>query len=188
LGQIVARRVEELVDPAGQVDVVGFSMGALVARQYIQRGGGKARVRRFISIAGPHRGTIVAYAGISPGARDMRPNSKLLKDLEADLDPWGDVDVHCCYTPYDAMIVPQQSSILRGARTVRRFSALTHRRMIMDRAVLDYVASLLRREMRRSGAFWGGGVPPANAGSTMAANAGSATAANAGSATPVNVG
>ena len=37
-------------------------MGGIVARSYVQRFGGIERVRRFITISAPHRGTYVAYA------------------------------------------------------------------------------------------------------------------------------
>ena len=132
------------------VDVVGFSMGALVARWFIQRGGGKEHVRRFVSISGPHAGTSIAYAGTSPGAKDMRPDSALLKELAADVDPFGNVEVHCVYTPYDLLILPARSSILVGAQSVKKFSVPTHRRMISDDEVLDYVARLLNAPKKES--------------------------------------
>src|SRR6187397_651848 len=43
-----------------RIDLVGFSMGALVARYWLQRLGGKERTRRFVSISGPHGGTLTA--------------------------------------------------------------------------------------------------------------------------------
>jgi triacylglycerol esterase/lipase EstA (alpha/beta hydrolase family) len=146
LGEIVAREAEALAAREGtpRVDVVGFSMGALVTRWYIQRGGGKERVRRFVSISGPHAGTAVAYALPFAGVREMRPGSPMLRDLAADADPFGVVEVHCLYTPFDLMILPATSSILSGARSVRRFGVPMHRFMITDEGVLDHVAGVLR--------------------------------------------
>ena len=66
---------------AEAVDIVGFSMGALVARTYLQLLGGHAHVRSFISISGPHRGTLTAYALPLLGVRQMRPDSPLLRAL-----------------------------------------------------------------------------------------------------------
>src|ERR1019366_4796641 len=37
-----------------RIDMVGFSMGGLVARYYIQRLGGIERLKRFITISSPH--------------------------------------------------------------------------------------------------------------------------------------
>ena len=146
LGRLVAREADALAarEKASRVDVVGFSMGALVSRWYIQRGGGKERVRRFVSIAGPHHGTATAYALPFAGARDMRPKSALLEDLARDPDPFGDVAVHCLYTPFDLMILPAKSAVLPGARSVRGFRVAMHRFMITDARVLDHVAALLR--------------------------------------------
>jgi triacylglycerol lipase len=143
----VAHAVDEAIasidgdDP--RVDVVGFSMGALVTRYYLQRGGGKSRVRRFVSISGPHEGTINALALPFAGVRQMRPGSELLRDLASDPDPWGPVEVHTVWTPYDLMILPARSSKLPGARSERVIPVKMHRWMITDPRVLDHVASLL---------------------------------------------
>jgi triacylglycerol lipase len=128
---------------AGAADVVGFSMGALVSRYYIQRGRGRARVRRFVSISGPHQGTLNAMWLPHEGVRQMRPGSPLLRDLASDADPWGPVEVHVLYTPYDVMIVPARSSVLPGARTTRAVPVALHRWMLSDRRVLDAVAEIL---------------------------------------------
>ena len=128
---------------AEAVDIVGFSMGALVARTYLQLLGGHAHVRSFISISGPHRGTLTAYALPLLGVRQMRPDSPLLRALGDDVSHLPDLSVHCLYTPYDAMIVPSHSSVLRGARSVHRLPVLLHRLMIHDRRVHALVARLL---------------------------------------------
>jgi triacylglycerol lipase len=145
LGNQVRRRAEALVpeSPDGRVDVVGFSMGALVSRWWIQRGGGKALARVFVSISGPHHGTLGAWGLPLAGVRQMRPRSPFLLDLARDPDPWGDVAVHCLYTPYDLMIVPATSSILPGARSVEAIPVPLHRWMISDERVLDAVAARL---------------------------------------------
>ena len=77
-------------------------------------------MRRFISISGPHKGTLAAYALPLAGLHDMRPGSALIRDLEGDRDAFGSVEVHCLYTPYDLMIVPATSvrGFLVRARTV----------------------------------------------------------------------
>ncbi len=126
------------------IDLVGFSMGALVARYYLQRLGGNARVRRFVSISGPHAGTLSAYALPLAGTRDMRPGSALLRDLSGDADPFGAVEVHCLYTPFDAMILPATSGVLRQAKSVQRVAVPMHRMMITHRLALDAIAGLLR--------------------------------------------
>jgi triacylglycerol esterase/lipase EstA (alpha/beta hydrolase family) len=136
-------------DGAGSASIVGFSMGALVSRAYIQRLGGKERVSTFVSISGPHRGTAIAHAStllgsVLRGVHDMRPGSKLLRDLASDQEPWGQTRVHCMYTPWDLMIVPPTSSILDGAESTHRLDVKMHRFMVEDARVHDLTARLLR--------------------------------------------
>jgi triacylglycerol lipase len=126
-----------------RLDIVGFSMGALVTRTYLQLLGGHARVRSFVSISGPHRGTLTAYALPLLGVRQMRPGSALLRALGDDVSQLSSVAVHCLYTPFDAMIVPSHSGVLRGARSVHRLPVLLHRLMIHDARVHALVARLL---------------------------------------------
>jgi len=130
--------------PDGKIDVVGFSMGALVSRHWVQRAG-RDKARVFVSISGPHHGTLGAWAlPALQGVKQMRPGSDFIKNLAADPDPWGSTEVHCLYTPFDLMIVPATSSVLPGARSVRSFPVPLHRLMLSDPRVLDAVAAALR--------------------------------------------
>jgi triacylglycerol esterase/lipase EstA (alpha/beta hydrolase family) len=138
VGQVKARHAAE------HVDVVGFSMGALVTRAYLQLLAGAAHVRTFVSISGPHRGTWTAYGLPLAGVRQMRPGSALLAKLGSDVSHLGGVAVHCLYTPYDAMIVPSESSVLSGARSVHRVPVLVHKLMLHDARVHALTARLLQ--------------------------------------------
>jgi triacylglycerol esterase/lipase EstA (alpha/beta hydrolase family) len=140
----LAKQVAAAADAlgGGPLDVVGFSMGALVSRYWLQRMGGRERVRRFISISGPHRGTITAMLSGKPGPKQMRPNSALLNGLFADQDPWGRCEVHAFWTPFDLIIVPSGSSALPGARE-RKFNVPFHPMMLSDRNVISAVAEVL---------------------------------------------
>ncbi len=145
LARILAARVEQVRAEHGaeHVDIVGHSMGALVARTYLQCLRGHERVRTFVSICGPHRGTLTAYALPLQGIRQMRPGSPLLATLGHDVSALHDVRVHCLYTPYDVMIVPARSGILDGAASVHRMPVSAHHRMLQDARVQDLVADLL---------------------------------------------
>jgi triacylglycerol lipase len=128
-----------------RVDVVAFSMGALVSRYYLQRLEGRNHVRRFVSISGPHAGTLTGWLRANPGARDMRPGSELLRGLAADEAPFGDVQVFSLWTPLDLMIVPAGSSRLAGARE-RTFPVILHPLMLRDGRVLRSVEEALTVE------------------------------------------
>ena len=74
------RHVERVGEPTGadKVHIVGHSLGGLIARYYVQRMGGSARVD---TLGSPHRGTLAAYLIPTPLARQLRPGSALLAEL-----------------------------------------------------------------------------------------------------------
>ncbi len=148
--ELVAKQAEEVAQQlmkdtgSKQIDVIGFSMGALAARYVIQRLGGKTFVRKFISISGPQLGTWSAYVRMFHVAvREMAPNSNFLKDLERDKDPFGKVELYSFYTPYDIIVFPAKNSILPNS-TVKSFHVTLHHQMLKDPEVLDAVVHALR--------------------------------------------
>lgn len=128
---------------AERIDLVGFSMGALISRYWLQRMDGRERTRRFISISGPHRGTSTAYFSGKAGAREMRPGSTFLEDLASDPKPWGPVEVHALWSPFDLMIVPADSSKLPQSKSEQTVPVLLHPWMLTDKRVHEAVAALL---------------------------------------------
>jgi pimeloyl-ACP methyl ester carboxylesterase len=82
--ELLGRHIEEICERTGssQVDVVGHSLGGLIARYYVQRLGGDLRVRTLVTLGTPHSGTRVApLANAHPIVRQMRPGSELLEEL-----------------------------------------------------------------------------------------------------------
>ncbi|MDQ0811691.1 hypothetical protein QFZ63_003405 [Streptomyces sp. B3I7] len=82
--ELLGRHVEDLLARTGQghVDVVGHSLGGLIARYYVQRLGGDLRVRTLVTLGTPHSGTRVApLADAHPIVRQMRPHSAVLEEL-----------------------------------------------------------------------------------------------------------
>jgi triacylglycerol lipase len=127
------------------IDLVGFSMGGLVARYYLQRLGGLERVQRFITISSPHHGTLTAFLRGNPGARQMRPGSDFLKDLNRDATALDRIQFTTIRTPFDLMIIPSRSSELAAARSIR-VNVAVHPLMVRDRRVLEWVHRLLVAE------------------------------------------
>ena len=67
-----------------EVDVLGFSMGGLISRFWIQELGGVNRVRRFLSVGSPHNGTLTAQlipSWLFSGIAEMKRGSDFLNDL-----------------------------------------------------------------------------------------------------------
>lgn len=81
----LGRRIEDICVRTGQdeVDLVGHSLGGLVARYYAQRLGGDRRMRTLVTLGTPHGGTPVApLMNAHPVVRQMRPESDLITELK----------------------------------------------------------------------------------------------------------
>ncbi|MGW4871312.1 esterase/lipase family protein [Streptomyces chartreusis] len=82
--ELLGRHIEGICERTGsrQVDVVGHSLGGLIARYYVQRLGGDHRVRTLVTLGTPHSGTnVVPLANAHPIVRQMRPGSPILEEL-----------------------------------------------------------------------------------------------------------
>jgi pimeloyl-ACP methyl ester carboxylesterase len=98
----LAQEVESLVTETGyeRVHVVGHSLGGLIARYYVTRLGGDARVHTLVTLGTPHAGTFNAYALPSHLCRQLRPGSELMRELGAPITGcrtrfvsyWSDLD------------------------------------------------------------------------------------------------
>jgi triacylglycerol lipase len=99
-------------------DLVGFSMGGLVCRYYIQKLGGYGRVRRFVTLSTPNHGTVWAWLSGRAGVKQMRPGSPMLDELNGDAGELASLDYTSIYTPLDLTIVPPSSSRMQVARNV----------------------------------------------------------------------
>lgn len=151
-----ARFIESRFPSAAPIDIVAFSMGAIVARYYLQRLGGRERVHRFIAISAPHNGTWTAFLRNNSGARQMRPHSAFLSDLNRGVPALSHIRVTNIWTPFDLMILPASSCVFCPGPSIR-VNVLAHPLMVRDRRVLKIVCELL-----------GDGYSAAPAGSTMA--------------------
>jgi triacylglycerol lipase len=134
--------LEENIPGGETFYLVGFSMGGLICRYYLQRLDGMKKVKRFISISAPHHGTGMAYLLRNTGCRQMRPGSEFLKDLNSDLNRLEEVKIVSIWTPFDLSIRPASSSHLPiGEELI--IPVLLHPLMVRDKRVLKAVAFYL---------------------------------------------
>ena len=131
LAQQLGGYLEENLGQGEQCDIIGHSMGGMVARAYVQRQGGRKRVRRLVTLAAPHQGTLMAWLLPGQGMRDLRPGSVFLRDLASDVHSLDGVLVASYWTPFDAIIVPPRSSEMPVGRNRRVL--LPHHRAFLER-------------------------------------------------------
>ena len=124
------------------IDLVGYSMGGIVTRHYLQCRGGHTRVRRYISLSAPQHGTLTAHLRSGAGTRQMRLGSDFLKRLNQDTETLGKVPTTSFWCPTDLIILPPSSARLHGISNVRKFG-LGHFSFIMEkRRIQDVVKAL----------------------------------------------
>jgi triacylglycerol lipase len=106
---------------AASVDVVGYSAGGVVAREWVRHADGAGKARRVLSVGSPQHGTTVAelaagIAGTCPTAcRQLGPDSDLLRALNArDETPEGPRFISV-WSDADEVVVPPDSALLDGA-------------------------------------------------------------------------
>jgi triacylglycerol lipase len=134
--------LEHQLVPGERCDVIGHSLGGMVARTYIQRHGGSVRVRRLVTLASPHHGTLMAWLRPGRVMCELRPGSAFLRDLASDVQQLATVQVTSYWTPFDAIIVPARSSELPIGRNLR-VNLLHHQALVTNPRLARELVKLL---------------------------------------------
>ena len=121
------------------VVLVGFSMGGLVSRDYVQTLARPGRVRGVLLISPPNHGTLWACLACG-GTRDLGLGSRFLARLNGDEHAWRNIPVRTYWTPLDLMIVPATSSLWPVGDTRTILCAL-HPWMVRNPALMADVAA-----------------------------------------------
>jgi triacylglycerol esterase/lipase EstA (alpha/beta hydrolase family) len=105
LAEYIAENVKE-----ENINIIGISQGGIIALAYLkdyknlpaQAG---INVKKLFTLCSPHKGSRLAKLLNLPGIIDLRPNSKLLKELEIFAQN-EKIDIYSVYTPFDLMVFP----------------------------------------------------------------------------------
>lgn len=143
LAQQINDYIEKTFSSDQKLSIVGFSMGGLVARYYIQRLNGISKIQHFITLGTPHNGSMWAFCVPRKGCFQMRPNSEFIKDLNSDVEILKHIHFTSIWTPYDLMIVPANSSHLKVGNEIK-IPVLMHDWLVRDEKVLKSIENLLR--------------------------------------------
>ena len=149
--ECLAEQIVEYADqnfaPNQPFDLVGFSMGGIVSRYYVQKLGGIERVQRLITISSPHNGTMTANFYPTKAAAQMRTNSPLLLDLNNNIGMLDRLNFTSIWTRFDLMIVPANSSHLNWGEEII-LDVRLHAWMVKDPNCITAVEKALRTALK----------------------------------------
>ena len=124
-----------------ELDILGFSMGGIIGRYWIQKFNGYERTRRLLSIGSPHKGTLMAqlvpkypFRGIS----EMKINSKFLRELEKNDFFLADIDCINFFTYWDLMVFPSWWTNLNFGKKIS-VKVYKHRNLVRDESVVEKI-------------------------------------------------
>ena len=153
LGRIPLRTLAEQLDDHirqswgddVEVDLLGFSMGGIIGRVWLQQLGGARRTRRFVSVGSPQRGTLTAQwipSWFLAGLADMKRGSPLLRSLNADVRSLQGLDCVSYYCRWDLMVVPGWQAHL-PVGSVSSLPVCTHQQLMSHPRSLDALLKTL---------------------------------------------
>jgi triacylglycerol lipase len=148
IAEKLSEQVEQLcaVTGASRVRLVGHSLGGLIARYYVQRLGGHARVDLVVTVATPHRGTMAAWLlPPLPLVRQLRPDSELYAEL-AEPAPECRTRFVTFSSGEDAVILPARNGQLDHPDLPTRnvvLPGMGHFTLVDHRLVIDEICQLL---------------------------------------------
>ncbi len=143
----VADYIASNFTPTESLDLVGFSMGGIISRYYVQKLGGIKRVQRLVTISAPNHGTVTAYFPQNIGGKQMRPQSQFLQDLNRDVAILEKINYTCIWTPFDLMILPATSSKMPVGEEIVLPVGL-HPWMLTDPQCIESVATALSMPLK----------------------------------------
>ena len=124
-----------------ELDVLGFSMGGIIGRYWLQKFNGHNRTRRLISIGSPHKGTLMAqlvpkfpFRGIS----EMKINSKFLRGLAKNDFFLDDIDCINFFTYWDLMVFPGWWTNLNLGKKIS-VRVYKHRNLVRNQNAIDKI-------------------------------------------------
>lgn len=137
--------IEEVCARSGsrQVDLVGHSMGGMVARYYVTAASGAPRVVNLVTIGSPHRGTAFSRFGVGDPAVELDRESVLIRRLAAMPLPEG-LRVTSIWSRADGLVSSRRAAALDGADEIV-YDDLGHLALLASPRVAREIATRLGR-------------------------------------------
>tara|TARA_B100000965_G_scaffold391502_1_gene399630 strand:+ start:60 stop:659 length:600 start_codon:yes stop_codon:yes gene_type:complete len=130
-----------------ELDILGFSMGGIIGRYWINKFNGYKRTRRFLTVGSPHKGTLASqlvpkypFRGIS----EMKINSHLLRELSKSDYLLNGIECISFFTYWDLMVFPGWKASLNSGEKIS-LKIYKHKNLIRNpNAVGKIIEKLLK--------------------------------------------
>ncbi len=126
-------------------DLLGFSMGGIIGRIWLQEMKGSLRTKHFLSVGSPQKGTLLSQlvpSWLLGGVADMKCGSKLLQDLNSDITSLERVKCTSFFCKWDLMVFPGWEATLPIGKNFS-VPVLTHKDLILNSISLDLIIKSL---------------------------------------------
>lgn len=131
----LAAKLKDYIENNSEIDsnfaLVGFSMGGIICRYYLQELNGIKRVDKLFTISSPHHGSYMSYLYPGMGMKQLRPNSSFINMLIEKENLLDGLKIYSYRTPFDLMIIPNSSSVWDIA-TNKKFLSVMHSSMLIN--------------------------------------------------------
>ena len=166
VAQRLAQLVEKTCEETGyeRVHVIGHSLGGVIARYYVQKLDGDARVHTLCTLGSPHAGTFAAHLLPQKVVKQLRPGSDVMNEL-AEPAPHLRTRFVAFWSDLDQLVVPKRSARIDhpdlAARNVL-LRGVGHMSLPIDGRVVREITALLAH-LDEDGATVTAGVTPIDA-------------------------
>jgi len=126
---------------AAEVDLVGHSMGGVVARYYVTLAGGDGVAKNLVTLGSPHAGTDVSSLGVGHPTRELVLGSKLVNRLDRSPPP-RETRVTVVWSRADALVPGTHQKPLPGAEVIL-YDDLGHVALLGSRRVAAEIVKRL---------------------------------------------
>jgi pimeloyl-ACP methyl ester carboxylesterase len=145
--EVLTERLAKTVDTlrhrhgVSRVHLLGHSMGALIARNYLQIRGGAGKIERCVFLGAPHGGSKLAPFALSPLGLLLVPGSAFLQRLAA--AAWPDcTGILNIYSIHDNMVLPAENAFLAGTSN-EELSGVGHASLLFYPSVVRRIIAYL---------------------------------------------
>lgn len=124
-----------------ELAIIGYSMGGLVGKLALSKIK-FLEILYFIAIATPYKGTLTAYFGLGKSAKEMRPNSELVKKIEK-IELPNQIKQFSLIPTYDFLVVPPESGLMNKNAINILFPRENHVRTLFSQTIANCIDLIL---------------------------------------------